>query len=205
MGFKDVLNQAKQQIKKTIEKTDSEIKRYSASFQMIIYSKPIMGGFVTKQVFEREDQLYIPISSFKNDILIHTIFKLQNKEDIFVVTEIDDNEYIEELTKDGKTYTYPCHIVKYRPLNDVFTEETMGMEYQELNQTQHDTLNYIKKKIDDRTLAVQAKKEVCLKLWQYFTECISYQLKDHYVMDAFVKIADDYVEDFSALLLKLFA
>ena len=126
-------------------------------------------------------------------------------EDIYVVTEIDEEEYTEELIKDGKTYTYPCHIVKYRPLNDVFTEQTMGMEYRELTEAQHETLNKIKKVIETKSLAVQVKKDVCLKLWQYFTECISYQLKDHYVMETFVKIADDYVDDFSALLLKLFA
>ncbi|MDE5547352.1 MAG: hypothetical protein K2I88_07795 [Anaeroplasmataceae bacterium] len=205
MGIKEALNQAKQKIKKTIEKGDSELKRYSASFQMIIYSKPNLGGFVTKQVFEGEDQLYIPINSFKNDILVHTIFKLQNKDDIYVVTEIDEEEYTEELIKDGKTYTYPCHIVKYRPLNDVFTEETMGMAYRELTQEQHETLNQIKKEIEKKSLVLQVKKDVCLKLWQYFTECISYQLKDHYVMETFVKIADDFVNDFSALLLKLFA
>ncbi|MDE6415075.1 MAG: hypothetical protein K2K48_06635 [Anaeroplasmataceae bacterium] len=205
MGLKEAFNQAKQKIKKTIEKGNSELKRYSASFQMIIYSKPILGGFVTKQVFEGENQLYIPISSFKNDIAINTIFKLQNMEDIYVVTEIDEEEYTEELIKDGKTYTYPCHIVKYRPLNDVFTEQTMGMEYRELTEAQHETLNKIKKVIETKSLAVQVKKDVCLKLWQYFTECISYQLKDHYVMETFVKIADDYVDDFSALLLKLFA
>lgn len=205
MGLKEAWNQAKNKLQKTIEKGNSELKRYSASFQMILYSKPILGGFVTKQVFEGEDQLYIPISSFKNDLAVHTIFKLQNKDDIYVITEIDSEEYVEELIMDGKTYTYPCHIVKYRPLNDVFTEETMGLEFHELSEVQHEILNQIKKELEQKAFAVQAKKDVCMKLWQYFTECISCQLKDHYVMETFVKIADDYVEDFSALLLKLFA
>lgn len=205
MGLKEAWNQAKNKLQKTIEKGNKELKRYSASFQMILYSKPILGGFLTKQVFEGEEQLYIPISSFKDDITLHTIFKLQNKEDIYVVTQIDQEEYTEELILDGKTYTYPCYIVKYLPLSDVFTEETMGIESKELSPMQYEILNQIKNEIEQRTLAVQVKKDVCLKLWQYFTECISCGLKDHYVMETFVKIADDYVEDFSALLLKLFA
>ncbi|MDE6655488.1 MAG: hypothetical protein K2J85_00685 [Anaeroplasmataceae bacterium] len=206
MGFKEIWNQTKRKLYEAIEKGNSELKKYSAGIQMVLYSKPMLGGFVTKQVFEGERELFVPIDAFKDkDIIIHTIFKLQNKDDIYVVTKIDEEEYIEELTTEGKTYTYPCHIVKYRTLNDVFTEETMGMVYREFSQPQHDTLNLIRKEIEKKPFAVQVKKEACMKLWQYFTECISYQLKDHYVMETFVKIADDYVEDFSALLLKLFA
>lgn len=206
MGLKDFWTQAKQKLQDTIDKGNSELKKYSASAQMTIYSKPIFGGFVTKQVFEGEEELFVPTQAFKeNAIELNTIFRLKEKNDIFVVTFIDTEEYIEELTTEGKTYQYPCHIVKYRLLSDVFTEETMHMSYQELTPLQHDTLNQIQKEIEEKSFVYSSKKEACQKLWQYFTECISYQQNTHYVLDTFVKIADDLVEDFSVLLLKLFA
>lgn len=207
MGLKEFFNQAKQKLQETIEKGDSELKKYSATKQMEIISKPVLGGFSIKKVFlEENHQFYVPVAAFKEDLIqLNTLFRLAEDEEIYVVTQIDKEEYIKEIEADEKKYTYPCYCVKYRLLSDVFTEETTGIPYQELSPVQHDTLNQIQKKIENKPLAAQNKKDVCNKLWQYFTECISYQLKDHYVMETFVKIADDYVEDFSALLLKLFA
>lgn len=206
MGFKDLLNQAKQKVKETIDKGNSEIKKYSATIKMSIYSKPILGSFVSKKVFQGDNELEIATEDFKNDdIVLKTIFKLGEDETIYVVTEIDTEEHIKELVVEDKTFSYPCYTVKYRPLNDVFTEETMAMPYQELTEVQHEILEKIQKEIEGRSLAATEKKEAITKLWQYFTECISYQLKDYYVIDTFVKIADDYVTDFSSYLLKLFA
>ena len=206
MGFKDLFNQAKQKVKETIDKGNSEIKKYSATVKMSIYSKPVLGTFVSKKVFQGENTLEIAVEDFKNDdIVLETIFKLSDDETVYVITEIEKEEHIKELVVDNKAFTYPCYTVKYRPLNDVFTEETMAMPYQELTEVQHDLLAKIQKEIEGRSLAAPEKKEAITKLWQYFTECISYKLKDYFVTDTFVKIADDYVTDFSSYLLKLFA
>ncbi|MDE7263447.1 MAG: hypothetical protein K2N64_02130 [Anaeroplasmataceae bacterium] len=206
MGLKDLFNQAKQKLQETIEKGDSELKKFSATKQMEIISKPVLGGFSIKKVFFEENQvLFIPISAYNENIIqIKTLFRLADDEEIYVITEINNEEYIKEIQTEEKKYTYPCYSVKYRLLSDVFTEETTHIPYKELSSVQYETLNLIKREIDNKAFVAQNKKEICNKLWQYFTECISYQLKDHYVMEAFVKIADDYVEDFSALLLKLF-
>lgn len=206
MGFKDLFNQAKQKVKETIDKGNSEIKKSAATIKMSIYSKPALGGFGSARVFKGEDGLEMAVEDFKKDELaLKTIFKLEDDENIYVVTEIESEEHIKELVVEDKTFTYPCYTVKYRPLNDVFTEETMSMPYQELTEVQHDLLEKMKKEIDGRPLVATEKKEAIEQLWQYFTECISYQLKDYFLTDTFVKIADDYVTDFSSYLLKLFA
>lgn len=204
MGFKDLWNQTKKKIYETIDKGNSEIKKYGATIRMTLYGKPILGGFLTRQVFLQEDGILVLSSDFKeDDILINSLFGLEEDEEIYVITEISDIEEIKELNFEKKIYQYPCRKVKYRALNDVFTEETMGFAYHEMTKEQQETLNKIKKELEEKTLVVKEKKEICFKLWQYFTECISYRLPDHYVMHTFVKIADDYVYDFSSLLLKL--
>ena len=205
MGLKDLVNQAKKKVKETIDKGNYELKKHSAASKMLIYSRPVLGSFASKPVFKKDNFLELAVEDFKNDISIKTIFKLEDDETIYVITEISEEEHIKELKVDEKTFEYPCYTVQYRPLSDVFTEETFGLPYQELSEVQHTTLEKIQKEIASRSLVASEKKEAISKLWQYFTECISYQLKDHYVMDAFVKIADDYVPDFSSYLLKLFA
>lgn len=205
MGLKELFHQAKQKVKLTLDKGNQELKKYTSASSMILYSKPVFGGFVSKPVFLIEGELLIPIEDIKEDVNIHTLFKLKEDDEVYVVTEMDTHERVQEIIEEEKHFIYKCYTVKYRNLNDIFTEETMHMSYQELSSAQQEVLNHILDEIKQKPLAVASKKEACLKLWQYFTECIEYGLKDHYVMETFVKIADDYVPDFSAYLLKLFA
>ena len=205
MGFKDLFNQAKQKVKETIDKGNHELKKHSATVKMSIYSKPVLGAFVSKQVFKEESSLLIAVEDIKEDVFLHTIFKLEEDEEVYVVTGILEEEQTKEVVVNEKVFTYPCYTLQYRLLSDVFTEETFGLPYQELTEAKHDILNKMQAEIQGKSFAATEKKEAISKLWQYFTECITYQLKDHYVLDTFVKIADDYVTDFSSLLLKLFA
>ena len=204
MSFKEIWNQAKQKIYDTIDKGNSEIKKYGATIRMSIYSRPILGGFLTRQVFFEEDGILMLTTDLKeDDIGLNSIIGIENDDELYVVTRISDDEEIKELKQEQKTYQYPCHKIQYRSLNDVFTEQTMGFAYHEMSSSQQEILNKIKKELENKTFAVKEKKEICFRLCQYFTECIAYRLPDHYVMHAFVKIADDYIEDFSSLLLKL--
>lgn len=205
MSFKELFTQAKQKIYRTIEEGNRELKKYSASTRMTIYSKPILGGFITKQIFLEENSLLVLSTDFKDgDLQIHSIVKVDGNDDFLVVEKIAEEEEIKTLRIDGKSYSYPCHKIFCRSLNDVFTEETMGYSYRELTEVQQNTIMEIRKELEKRSFAVKEKKEACFSLWQYFTECISYQMFDHYIMHTFVLIAKDYVADFSNRLLKLF-
>ena len=51
MSFKEIWNRAKQKIYDTIDKGNSEIKKYGATIRIFFYRIPIFGVFITLKFF----------------------------------------------------------------------------------------------------------------------------------------------------------
>lgn len=98
----------------------------------------------------------------EDDIGLNSIIGIENDDELYVVTRISDDEEIKELKQEQKTYQYPCHKIQYRSLNDVFTEQTMGFAYHKMSSSQQETLNKIKKELENKTFAVKEKRKFAL-------------------------------------------
>lgn len=207
MGLKELFSKAKDKVNQTIEKSNIEYKKNRHTQNIVIYSKPVFGGFVTKKAFlEEEQKLLFPIEDFDKDTIQEkTIIGVEDDLEYYVITEVGEDVIIKTVEEDGKTYSFDCYEVKYNILNDAFTEDVDGLPFYELTVEQEKLLNEIKIKIEANNLALKSKKEFCLHLWELFVECIEYQKKDHYIVIAFSRIATEYVEDYSTYLIQLFA
>ncbi|MDE6947421.1 MAG: hypothetical protein K2P14_09580 [Anaeroplasmataceae bacterium] len=206
MSFKDIWNRAKDKFNEVVEKGNKEIKKYQVTKKVSIYSLPILGGFVSAHAFLEQNKLYLLVNEVEEkEIKEEMIIGLSLDPELYVIKKMIKEEHKKEVKEENKTYSYNCYEAELVKLNDYFLEQTNQLPYKELTVHQVELLQTIHKTIEEKGLAVKDKKEVALKLWQYFTECISYGLKDHFIMHTFSKIANDYIEDFSSYLLKLFA
>lgn len=205
MGFKDLVNKAKDKLQDAIEKGSSAISRLQNTKDVTVYSKPILGGFEKRKAFFENGKLLFPIENDDEPLEVKTIIGLEDDDEYYVITSISTDLVDKTITKDDKAFSYECKEVFYEVLNDEFTNDVDGLPFYDLTEQQEDVLNNIKKLIEAKNLAMKEKKEFCLNMWQFFTECIQYRLKDHYVMITFARIANEYVDDFSTYLLKLFA
>ena len=204
MGTNSLIEKGKGWIKQVMDRGNKEISKYRISRRMTLYSKPILGGFLTKQVFLEEGRIYLPIEDFKNDISVHGLFGLEGMDDIFVITNIEEELHKTELKTEKTTYHYDCYEIKYDSLHHLFYEETQGLPVYSLTEEQNEILQRIYKEVETKLFIAREKKDIFFRLWTYFIECITYRLKQHYLLKTFVRIAEDCVEDFSNLLLTLF-
>lgn len=70
MGLKELFSKAKDKVNQTIEKSNIEYKKNRHTQNIVIYSKPVFGGFVTKKAFlEEEQKLLFPIEDFDKDTI----------------------------------------------------------------------------------------------------------------------------------------
>ncbi|MDE5715525.1 MAG: hypothetical protein K2I42_05265 [Anaeroplasmataceae bacterium] len=206
MGIKDVFSKAKTKVNEIVEKGNSSLTKLNNTKSVTFYSSPIVGGFIIKKAFYEEKKLLFPKENFnKNDIKKNAIIGLNDDLEYYVITWISEDTIIKEVEVNHKKYTYECYEVTYGILNDEFTNEVTGVPYTELTENQFEIMREIKTKIEAKSLAMKGKKEFCLNMWQYVIECIEYQLKDHYILICFAKIANEYIDDFSTYLIRLFA
>ena len=206
MGLKNLFSKAKSKLNEAVEKGNSGLTKFSNTKNVTFYSSPVIGGFLIKKAFYEDDRLLFPKENFKpEDIKVHAIIGLNEDQEYYVITNVSETLVTKEVSTGGKTYTYSCYEVFYSILNDEFTNDVEGLPFYELTEKQHKALDQIKLKIEAKSLANPEKKEFVLNLWQYVTECIGYQLKEHYIMLCFAKIANEYVDDFSTYLIQLFA
>lgn len=206
MGFKDVLNKAKTKINETIEKGNFQLKKIQNTKTVMIYSKPILGGFNTKKAFYEENTLLFPVEDFDEELIQDdTIIGLDEDAEYYVITKVDKEPVVKTITIDDKEFNYDCYTAHYEILNDAFARDVDGLPFYDLTAEQEKVLNTIKTKIEEHSLAIPEKKELCLHLWQLFVECIEYRKKDHYIVVTFSRIATEYVEDYSTYLIQLFA
>lgn len=205
MAIKDIFKKAKDKVNSVIEKGNSSLAKFNNTKFVKLYSMPIIGGFVCKRAFYEGDKLLFPTKSFiKEEVKVNTIIGLNEDSEYYVITKVNPEVVNKTIIDDDKEYTYECYEAEYGILNNVFTNEVDGLPFYDLTKEQEETLNEIRTLIESKQIIVKAKKDFCLNLWQYFTECIQYRLKNHYIMITFTKIASEYIEDFSTYLLRLF-
>lgn len=206
MGVKDVWSKAKEKAGKLIEKGNEELKKMTGTKAVVLYSKPVFGGFVSKRAFYEGDELWFPVADFdKEDIEANAIIGLDEDEEYYIISEITFDSVQKEIVKDDKVFSYECYVVKYQILNDYFTDEVEGLPFHDLTKQQSEILKEIRQKIENKSLAMKDKKEFCLNLWHFFQECIQYQLKAHPVVITFSRIASEYIDNYSDYLIKLFS
>lgn len=205
MKIKEFMNKAIDKVEAVFDKGNAEIKKVMNTKEVVFFSHPIFGGFVSKRAFYEDKKLLFPISNLSNiEISENSIIGLDNDEEYYVITNFSKEIVIKEYEMDEKTYCYECYAVEYDILNDHFTDDVQNLPFCELSEEQEEVLETIKKEILEYSLTLKSKKEFCLNLWSFFKECVQYRIKDHYIVVAFSRIANEYVEDYPALLLKLF-
>ena len=206
MSFKSVLDKAKNKFNELVDRGNSELKKFQNTKEVILFSQPVLGGFTRKRAFYEEKKLLFPINQFdKDEIIIDTLIGLDEDKECYVITGLNEDPIIKEVKVEGKVFTYECYEATYEILNDAFTNDVDGLPFYELTVEQEKLLNALRIEIENNLLAMKEKKELCLELWKYFTECIQYHIKDHYVVIAFSRIAKEYVKDYPTYLIKLFA
>lgn len=204
MGTTRFIEKGKDWLKQVIDRGNKEISKYRISRRMTLYSKPILGGFLTKQVFLEDGRIYLTVEDFKNDITVHSLFGIEGMDEIFVITKLEEELHKTEVKTEKTAYSYDCYEIKYNSLHDLFYEETQGLPVYSLTEEQNEILQRIYKEVETKLFIVREKKHIFFKLWPYFIECITLRLKQHYLLKTFVRIAEDCVEDFSNQLLTLF-
>ncbi len=206
MSFKSIIDKAKNKFNEFIDKGNSELKKFQNTKDVILYSQPVLGGFVRKRAFYEDGKLLFPTNQFeKDEIICDTLIGLDDDKEYYVIRSLSPDPIIKEVKTLEKVFTYECYEATYEILNDSFTKDVDGLPFYELTVEKEKLLNDLRIEIENNPLALKEKKELCLELWKYFTECIQYNIKDHYVVIAFSRIAKEYVKDYSTYLIKLFA
>lgn len=202
---KDVMKVVKNKAVDVIEKGNSQLKKLSNTKNIYFINSPIIGGFETKKAFYEDGYVLFPTEEHDEKLFIlNNIIKFEEDNNYYVIKEIILDPINKTIYKDDKEFNYECYKVYFARLDIEFENDIKDLRLHALNENQEQILSELVSKINEKKIVINGKKDVCLDLWSYFVKCIQYDIKKHYIVLVFSKVAEEIVEDFSSYLIKLF-